>query len=395
MSEPGQNQPVSHGQDHDPVCGMEIDPSKAAASVAYQGTTFYFCSQGCAAKLRAAPEKYAQSNPNSSPSPMHAESAMQGEYTCPMHPEIKQPSPGNCPKCGMTLERLAASAPAKHTEYTCPMHPQIVRDAPGSCPICGMVLEPREVTAEISNPELADMTMRLWISIALAVPMLALMISSFMPSMPMQHLFSPRIWAWIEFGLATPVVLWCGLPFFVRGWQSVAGRSLNMFTLISLGTGSAYIYSVLGTIAPGIFPSSLRGSGGQMDVYFEPAAVIVALVLLGQVMELRARSQTSSAIRALLGLAPKSARRLDDKGGEADVPLNQVPVGDRLRVRPGEKVPADGIVMEGHSSIDESMISGEPIPVEKLAGAKVTAGTVNGTGGFVMRSERIGADTLL
>jgi Cu+-exporting ATPase len=275
------------------------------------------------------------------------------------------------------------------------MHPQIVRDGPGSCPICGMALEPREVSAEGANPELADMTRRLWISIALAAPMLALMVSAFIPSMPMQHLFSPRIWAWIEFGLATPVVLWCGLPFFARGWQSVVHRSLNMFTLISLGTGSAYIYSVLATIVPQIFPSSLRGSGGQIDVYFEPAAVIVALVLLGQVMELRARSQTSSAIRALLGLAPKSARRLDDKGGEADVPLDQVQVGDRLRVRPGEKVPADGIVMEGHSSIDESMISGEPIPVEKLAGAKVTAGTVNGTGGFVMRSERIGADTLL
>jgi Cu+-exporting ATPase len=310
-----------------------------------------------------------------------------------MHPEIKQTGPGNCPKCGMALEKLLA--PAKHIEYTCPMHPQIVRDAPGSCPICGMALEPREVTAEDSNPELADMTRRLWISIALAVPMLALMVSVFMPSMPMQHLFSPRTWAWIEFVLATPVVLWCGLPFFVRGWQSVVHRSLNMFTLIGLGTGSAYSYSVLATIVPQIFPASLRGSGGQIDVYYEPAAVIVALVLLGQVMELRARSQTSSAIRALLGLAPKNARRLDDKGGEADVPLEQVQVGDRLRVRPGEKVPVDGIVLEGHSSIDESMISGEPIPVEKVAGAKVTAGTVNGTGGFVMRAERVGADTLL
>jgi Cu+-exporting ATPase len=337
---------------------MKVDPPKAAASVAYKGATFHFCSQGCAAKFGTSPEKYTQNNSNAPPSPTQAKSAQQGGYTCPMHP-------------------------------------QIVRDGPGSCPICGMALEPREVTAEHANPELADMTRRLWISIALAAPMLALMVSAFMPSMPMQQLFSPRIWAWVEFGLATPVVLWCGLPFFVRGWQSVVHRSLNMFTLIALGTGSAYIYSVLATIVPQIFPSSLRGSGGQIDVYFEPAAVIVALVLLGQVMELRARSQTSSAIRALLGLAPKSARRLDDKGGEADVPLDQVQVGDRLRVRPGEKVPADGIVMEGHSSIDESMISGEPIPVEKLAGAKVTAGTVNGTGGFVMRSERIGADTLL
>jgi Cu+-exporting ATPase len=239
------------------------------------------------------------------------------------------------------------------------------------------------------------MTRRLWISVALAVPMLALMVSAFLPSMPMQHLFSARAWAWIEFALATPVVLWCGLPFFVRGWQSVVHRSLNMFTLIALGTGSAYLYSVFATVVPQIFPASFRGAAGQIDVYFEPAAVIVALVLLGQVMELRARSQTSSAIRALLGLAPKTAKRLDDKGGEADVSLDQVQVGDRLRVRPGEKVPVDGTVLEGHSSIDESMISGEPIPVEKDKDAKVTAGTVNGTGGFVMRAERVGADTLL
>jgi P-type Cu+ transporter len=395
MSEPGRHRSVPQAQERDPVCGMVVDPSKAAASVAYQGATFYFCCQGCAAKFRTAPEKYAQNNPIASPSRAQAKTAQQGEYTCPMHPEIKQAGPDDCPKCGMSLERSTSDAPAKHTEYTCPMHPQVVRDAPGSCPICGMALEPRGVTAEDENPELADMTRRFWISITFAAPMLALMISAFMPSMPLQHLFSPRIWAWIEFGLATPAVLWCGLPFFVRGWQSVAHRSLNMFTLIGLGTGSAYIYSVFATIVPQIFPASLRGSGGQIDVYFEPAAVIVALVLLGQVMELRARSQTGSAIRALLGLAPKNARRLDDKGGEADVPLEQVQVGDRLRVRPGEKVPVDGVVVEGHSSIDESMISGEPIPVEKIAGAKVTAGTVNGTGGFVMRAERVGADTLL
>ena len=211
----------------------------------------------------------------------------------------------------------------------------------------------------------------------------------------MQHLFSARVWAWIEFALTTPVVLWCGFPFFVRGWQSVVHRSLNMFTLIALGTGSAYFYSVFATVIPQVFPASFRGAVGQIDVYFEPAAVIVALVLLGQVMELRARSQTSSAIRALLGLAPKTAKRLDDKGGEADVPLDQVVVGDRLRVRPGEKVPVDGTVLEGHSSVDESMISGEPIPVEKDKDSKVTAGTVNGTGGFVMRAEHVGADTLL
>jgi Cu+-exporting ATPase len=258
-----------------------------------------------------------------------------------------------------------------------------------------MALEPREVVAEETNPELINMTRRLWISVALAVPMLALMVSGFLPSMPMQHMFSARVWAWIEFALATPVVLWCGLPFFVRGWQSLMHRSLNMFTLVALGTGTAYIYSVFATVIPQIFPASLRGAGGQIDVYFEPAAVIVALVLLGQVLELRARSQTSGAIRALLGLVPKTAMRLDDEGDEADVPLEQVQVGDRLRVRPGEKVPVDGTVLEGHSSVDESMISGEPIPVEKDKDAKVTAGTVNGTGGFVMRAERIGADTLL
>jgi Cu+-exporting ATPase len=326
---------------------------------------------------------------------MNAKTAPQGEYTCPMHPEIKQAGPGSCPNCGMTLEQVTVTAPSKRSEYTCPMHPQIVLDAPGSCPICGMALEPREVAAEETNPELIDMTRRFWISVALAVPMLALMVSGFLPSMPMQHMFSARVWAWIEFALATPVVLWCGLPFFVRGWQSLVHRSLNMFTLVALGTGTAYIYSVFATVIPQIFPASLRGAGGQIDVYFEPAAVIVALVLLGQVLELRARSQTSGAIRALLGLAPKTAMRLDDEGDEADVPLEQVQVGDRLRVRPGEKVPVDGTVLEGHSSVDESMISGEPIPVEKDKDAKVTAGTVNGTGGFVMRAERIGADTLL
>src|ERR1035437_10311454 len=358
MSEQGHNRTMQQTEEHDPVCGMKVDPLKAAASVEHDGAKTYFCSQGCAAKFRAAPEKYAQPKPVS-PAP---------------HPPAKTES---------------------NITYTCPMHPEIVRDAPGSCPICGMALEPRQVTAEDINPELADMTRRLWISVALAVPMLALMVSAFLPSMPMQHLFSASAWAWIEFALATPVVLWCGLPFFIRGWQSVVHRSLNMFTLIALGTGSAYLYSVFATVVPQIFPASFRGTAGQIDVYFEPAAVIVALVLLGQVMELRARSQTSSAIRALLGLAPKTAKRLDDKGGEADVPLEQVQVGDRLRVRPGEKVPVDGTVLEGYSSLDESMISGEPIPVEKDKDAKVTAGTVNGTGGFIMRAERVGADTLL
>jgi len=352
------NSTMQQNGELDPVCGMKIDPSKAGASVDHQGATFYFCSQGCAAKFRASPEKYAQPKPDGVVPHRAAKADPQVEYTCPMHPEIKQMGPGACPKCGMALE-------------------------------------PREVKVEESNPELAKMTRRLWISVALAVPMLALMVSEFLPNRPMQHMLAARTWTWIEFALATPVVLWCGLPFFVKGWQSLVHRSLNMFTLIALGTGTAYVYSVLAAVVPQIFPALHRGAGGQIDVYFEPAAVIVALVLLGQVLELRARSQTSGAIRALLGLAPKTAKRLDDKGGEADVPLDQVQVGDRLRVRPGEKVPVDGIVLEGHSSVDESMISGEPIPVEKDKDAKVTAGTVNGTGGFVMRAERVGADTLL
>ncbi len=349
---------MEQAEEFDPVCGMKVDPSKTAASAEYRGVAVHFCSESCAAKFRSAPEKYSQVKP------------------------VKASS--DSPK-----------GTGPHVEYTCPMHPQIVLSGPGSCPICGMALEPREVTAEDSNPELADMARRFWASVMLAVPMLALMVSAFLPSMPMQQMLSAKAWGWIEFALATPVVLWCGFPFFVRGWQSIVHRSLNMFTLITLGTGSAYFYSVFATAAPQMFPASFRGNGGQIDVYFEPAAVIIALVLLGQVMELRARSQTSGAIRALLGLAPKTAKRVDEQGGEADVPLDQVQVGDRLRVRPGEKVPVDGLVIEGHSSIDESMISGEPMPVEKDSGAKVTAGTVNGTGGFVMRAERIGADTLL
>ena len=378
----------------DPVCGMRVNPSTAAAKVDHRGTSFYFCSKGCTEKFRAAPGKFLKQPPAPS-SPQLSKADMHAEYTCPMHPEVRQVGPGSCPKCGMALEPAMIELPASRTEYTCPMHPEIVRREPGSCPICGMALEPREVTGTEINPELIAMSRRFWISIALAAPMLALMISGLLPAAPLQHLLSPKIWDWIEFVLATPAVLWCGLPFFVRGWQSIVHRNLNMFTLIALGTGAAYLYSVVATVAPNLFPASFRASSGEIGLYFEPAAVITALVLLGQVLELRARSQTSSAIRALLGLAPKRARRIEKNGNEADVPLDQVEVGDRLRVRPGEKVPVDGLVLEGHSSVDESMITGEAIPVEKDAGGKVTAGTVNGTGGFVMRAERVGADTLL
>jgi Cu+-exporting ATPase len=265
MCKQGNNRTMEQAEEHDPVCGMKVDPSNAAVSVKRQGANVYFCSQVCAAKFRASPEKYTQAKPDAVRSRPPAKAEPQAEYTCPMHPEIRQPGPGSCPKCGMALEPATVTAPVKRTEYTCPMHPQIVRDAPGSCPLCGMALEPREVTAEETNPELADMTRRLWISVALAAPMLALMVSSFLPSMPLQHLLSARIWAWIEFALATPVVLWCGLPFLVRGWQSIVHRSLNMFTLIALGTGSAYLYSVVAVAVPQIFPASFRGDGGQSD----------------------------------------------------------------------------------------------------------------------------------
>jgi Cu+-exporting ATPase len=275
------------------------------------------------------------------------------------------------------------------------MHPQIVRNAPGTCPICGMALEPRTVTGVEENAELADMTRRFWISVGLSVPLLALMMSDMLPGAPIRHAIPGRWLAWIQLALATPVVLWGGWPFFQRGGASIVHRSLNMFTLIALGVGTAYVYSVVATIVPGIFPASFRSHGGEIGLYFEAAAIITTLVLLGQVLELRARSQTSSAIKALLGLAPKTARRIESAGTERDVPIDEVKPGDRLRVRPGEKIPVDGVVTEGTSAVDESMVTGEPIPVEKTAGSRVTAGTVNGTGGFVMRAERVGGDTLL
>ena len=377
----------------DPVCGMMIEPQDAVSSQEIEGKTYHFCNRSCATKFAADPKSYLQPVAKSADLPPKGQENV--EYICPMDPEVHKMGPGACPKCGMALEPATMKAPATRSDFTCPMHPQISRQEPGNCPICGMTLEPRETTVEEANPELTDMTTRFWISVALAVPLLALMVSDLFPSMPLQHMLPARTWAWIEFALASPVVLWCGWPFFVRGWQSVVNRHLNMFTLIALGTGASFLYSAVATIAPQIFPPSFHAEGGEIALYFEPAVVIIALVLLGQVMELRARSQTGSAIRALLGLAPKTARRLDEQGGESDVLLDHVQVGDRLRVRPGEKVPVDGVVLEGHSSIDESMVSGEPIPVEKDVAAKVTGGTVNGTGGFVMPAERIGADTLL
>jgi Cu+-exporting ATPase len=313
-----------------------------------------------------------------------------------MHPEVRQPDPGNCPKCGMALEPAGIPTPTTKTEWTCPMHPQIVRDGPGNCPICGMALEPRTVSLEEEeNPELTDMTRRFWVSALLGLPLVVIGMGHLIPGDPIGHLLPHGIRNFVELALASPVVLWGGLPFFVRAWQSLVNRSPNMFTLIGLGVGVAYAYSIVATIAPALFPPAFRDGTGQVGVYYEPAAVIVTLVLLGQVLELRARSRTGSAIRALLGLAPKTARRIRPDGTEEDVPLAEVRAGDTLRVRPGEKVPVDGVVLEGRSAVDESVVTGEPIPVEKGTGDRVIGATVNGTGALVMRAERVGAETLL
>ncbi len=296
----------------------------------------------------------------------------------------------------MALEPAMPSASATRIEYTCPMHPEIIRSEPGACPICGMALEPRTISAsEEENPELSSMTRRFWISVALTIPVLVLGMSDLIPGQPLQRFLSMRAIGWIELVLATPVVLWGGFPFFQRGWASIVNRSLNMFTLIALGTGTAYIYSVIAVLFPGIFPPSFQTMPGVVPVYFEAAAAITTLVLLGQVLELRARSRTSSAIRALLNLSPKFARLVRTDGTEIDVPVEHVQPGDTVRVRPGERVPVDGVVLEGSSSVDESLMTGEPIPVEKAEGSRVTGGTVNGTGTFVMRAERVGSETLL
>ncbi|MBU6489604.1 MAG: heavy metal translocating P-type ATPase, partial [Burkholderiales bacterium] len=303
-----------------------------------------------------------------------------------MHPEVENPAPGACPKCGMALE--LKTPVVKRIEWTCPMHPEIVRPAPGACPKCGMALEPREVSAgpEEENGELIDMTRRFWISAAFSFPVVAL---------GMSHYVAPATSAWIQLTFSTPAVIWGGWPVFVRLWRSLLTVSPNMFTLTGLGIGIAYAYSVVAVLLPGIFPATFRTEGGVPPVYFEVAAVITTLVLLGQVLELRARSSTNAAIRTLLGLAPKTARRVNVDGSETDVLLDDVKIGDRLRIRPGEKVPVDGVVVEGRSSVDESMITGEPIPVEKNAGERVIGATVNGTGSLVMEARKVGSDTLL
>ena len=434
----------------DPVCGMDVNPATARYKTLHNGKEYFFCSAGCLAKFQANPEKILSSPPKpmtmtselvslraptgipkmvmptlttptlSTPAAVGAGKQKDTRtYVCPMCPEVRQIGPGPCPKCGMALDPESPVLSAIKTEYTCPMHPEIVRAEPGSCPICGMALEPRTVTAEEDNPELRNMRRRFWISLALTAPLLAIA----MGSMLWPHFFMGGIvvergdhavitpWSsilpWLELLLSTPVVLWGGWPFFQRGWASLVNRSTNMFTLIAMGTGVAYLFSVVATLFPQIFPASFRTISGRPDVYFEAAAAIVTLVLLGQVLELRARSRTSSAIRALLDLSPKMARLMSKNGSEdgsddgskesseRDIPLEQVKPGDRLRIRPGEKIPVDGIVLDGSSVVDESMITGESLPVEKTAASHVIGATVNGNGSLVMRAERVGSETML
>ncbi len=375
----------------DPVCKMTIEEKDAVGKSVYKGVTYFFCTESCKENFDKDPEAFLEEKV----SEQKMEVSEGVIYTCPMHPEIRETKPVPCTKCGMALEVVSPSLPIK-TEWTCPMHPEIVRDSPGSCPLCGMALEPRTVSAEEEeNPELVEMTRRFRVGIVLTIPLVIIAMREMIPGLSIESLIPTSFLNWIQLVLATPVVLWGGLPFFIRGWQSIINRSPNMFTLIGLGISVAYVYSLVATIFPGLFPASFRGMGGEVGTYFEAAAVITTLVLLGQVLELRARSKTGAAIKELLGLAPKTARKILDDKTEKDVPLEQVRSGDLLRVRPGEKVPVDGIVIEGLSSIDESMVTGEPIPVEKQKGDKVIGATVNGTGSLVMRAEKVGAETLL
>lgn len=392
----------------DPVCGMIVDPATAQWRCTHGGKNHFFCASSCRDKFKADPERYLKlsnkaATPLASIATVSAKSGSIGndepgrpslhslDYVCPMCPDVRADKPGPCPSCGMALERELPAA--SRVEYTCPMHPQILRPGPGACPICGMALEPRTITTSEDNSELSAMTRRFWISLLLTLPLFAMAMADMFSNPPLLRVIPHEWLPWIEFLLATPVVLWGGQPFFERGWTSIVNRSTNMFTLIAMGTGAAYSYSVVATLFPGIFPVSFR-ENGVIPVYFEAAAAITTLVLLGQVLELRARSRTGQAIRALLDLSPKTARSLRD-GREEDIPLDRVKVGDKLRVRPGEKVPVDGVILEGNTSVDESMITGEAIPVEKVPQSRVVGATINGNGSFLMRAERVGSETLL
>lgn len=399
----------------DPVCGMQIDPAQARESCDHEGKQYFFCCSSCAQKFAANPDKYLRPPAKGSdvglvqlgrtaghteavPPTQSAHSASRGstKYFCPMDPEVVSANPGSCPKCGMALEpELLSSA---RTEYVCPMHPDVVSDKPGACPICGMALEPRiasAMVAEEDDGELRSMRLRFWIGLCLTAPLLIISMGGMLTSGWLRQFDMTRASSWLQLALAAPVVLWGGAPFFERGWNSLRTRNLNMFTLIAMGTGVAFLYSLVVTVLPESILPSIAHSMGHPDIYFEVSASITVLVLLGQVIELRARKQTSGAIRALLDLAPKLARRIEQSGEETDVPVEQIAVGDRLRVRPGEKIPVDGRIQEGKSSVDESMVTGESIPVFKEPGAKLVAGTLNGTGSMLMVAERVGSETLL
>jgi len=392
----------------DPICGMTVDET-TALHAERNGQIFYFCSDHCRQKFLA---QASSENPATSIT-THEEHGCCGrghshhhhadakpsattKYFCAMCPGVESDKPGDCPKCGMALERNPAwiAPTAGKIIYTCPMHPEVQQDHPGNCLKCGMALEPKMVIAtEEENPELTDMTRRFWIGAVLALPVFLLAMAHLIPAFGHEGWVMSDVSRWIQFALSTPVVLWAGWPFFKRGWRSAVTRQLNMFTLIAIGVGTAYLFSAAAMLAPGAFPAS-TAQGGKVGIYFEAAAVIVVLVLFGQVLELRARSKTGSAIRALLNLTPKTARVVQD-GDERDVPLESVQAGAKLRVRPGEKIPVDGVLLDGKTSIDESMITGEPIPVEKNVGDKVTGGTLNTTGSFFMQAERIGSETVL
>ncbi|MBT8495177.1 MAG: heavy metal translocating P-type ATPase, partial [Deltaproteobacteria bacterium] len=378
----------------DPVCGMTVKPDGQHA-FEFDGTIYRFCCAGCKSKFAVDPRGYLDGSIQKKKAEEAAAAASEGAvFICPMCPEVESDQPDACPSCGMALEPKTISVDMT-TSWTCPMHPEIDSDRPGDCPKCGMALEATRVMAEEDNPELRDMTRRFWFSLALSLPLVVIAMGDMLPGRPLSSLLPGRGRVFVELALAVPVVLWAGWPFLVRAVRSVTNRSLNMFTLIGIGVSVAFLYSVVAALAPQVFPPSFRGHGGEVAVYFEAAAVIITLVLLGQVLELKARSQTGSAIRKLLGMAPASARRIADDGSEEDVSLDEVKVGDRLRIRPGEKVPVDGVVVEGKSSVDESMVSGEPLPVEKLEGDQVIGATVNGNGALVMKAEQVGSDTLL
>ena len=411
---PPGGEPPGEGGALDPVCGMTVDPATSRHRSLHQGETVHFCSGHCKAKFDADPEAFRPGAGGERPaccshagdgSAAPREGAGEGamvarvppgtKWICPMDPEVESDAPGACPKCGMALEPALPAAPATKTEWTCPMHPEVVREEPGACPLCGMALEPRTVDVEEGpNPEYLDMRRRFWISVPLAAATLVLAMGEMIPGDPLGRWLSPQLRLWLQLAFATPVATWAAWPFYQRAVASVVNRSLNMFTLIGLGVGVAYGFSLFALLFPALLPHTMR-HGATVPVYFEAAAVITALVLLGQVLELRARAQTSSALKKLLGMAAKTARRVEADGAERDVPLAEVRVGDLLRVRPGEKVPVDGVVVEGASAIDESMVSGEPIPVEKSPGDRVVGATVNGTGGLLMRAEKVGSETLL